>query len=93
MTPDEIEDSARYLYDRQQEISQLVQQLDAKVREISERWEGQAQIAFLEQYDEMLFPVLNDTLPQVIYAMYQKLNGAAHTIRETDSQIAQVFRG
>ena len=93
MTPSQLEEGAQFLQRTLGEMQQLSTQLDSRIREVSGNWEGQAQLAFLEQYDGVLFPVLRDTLPQVIEAMVAKLNGAAQAIRDTDAQIAQAFRG
>jgi WXG100 family type VII secretion target len=90
MTPSELRDGAQFLGQRLDAINQEVQQLDARVNQVAGNWEGQAQSAFLGSYQEML-PVLKQTLPQVIDAMMQKLNGAANAIEETDQQIAQAF--
>lgn len=92
MTPQELNDGARYLRDRLTAINQEVVQLEQRVNLVAGNWEGQAQYAFRERYDS-LRPILKETLPQVIDAMAQKLDAAANTIRDTDAQIASAFRG
>lgn len=93
MTPPELEEGASYLRTRLGEMQQQVQALNNKIEEVSSRWEGMSQDAFMERYRSELYPVLYETMPQIIEALSYKLEGAANAIRETDQQIAGAFRG
>jgi len=92
MTPSELRDGAAFLMQRLQAISGEVTQLDQKVRSVADNWEGQSQAAFLGSYEEML-PILKQTLPEVITAMNDKLNGAANALEQADAEVASAFRG
>ena len=93
MTPDELERGASTLNSILSDMNQQVQRLDSELRDISSRWEGMAQDAFMDRYMSELSPVLKQTMPQVIEALAQKLKAAADAIRTTDSEIAGAFRG
>ena len=92
MTPQELNEGAKYLRDRLATINGEVAQLEQRINLVAGNWEGQAQHAFRESYDS-LRPILKETLPQVIEAMSKKLDAAANTIRDADAQIASAFRG
>jgi WXG100 family type VII secretion target len=93
MTPQELNDGANYLRDRLSNISEEVNSLNSKVQEVTGCWEGASQEAFSGRFNEDLYPILRDTVPQVIEAMATKLDAAANTIRDTDSELASAFRG
>ena len=40
-----------------------------------------------------MYPILRDTLPQVVDGVAQELDVAANTIRETDESLANAFSG
>ena len=92
MTPQELNEGAAYLRNRLSNITTEVKALDDKIRHVSAGWEGSAQQAYLQRYEELL-PILKETLPEVVEALAMKLDAAANAIRETDQQIAQAFKG
>ena len=93
MTPDELNDGARYLEARLAEITQQVQALDSRIMDVSSRWEGMSQDAFMDRYLNELSPVLKQTLPEVVSALAGKLDAAANVIRDTDQELASALRG
>jgi WXG100 family type VII secretion target len=93
MTPQELNDGAAFLRQRLEAVNQEVQQLKSKIDDISSRWEGAAQQAFISQFETQMYPILRDTLPQVIEGMATELDAAANTIREADASLAGAFRG
>ena len=92
MTPQELNDGASFLRQRLDAINQEVASLKSKVDDINSRWEGAAQQSFIAQFENDLYPILRDTLPQVIEGVSSQLDAAANAIRETDEGLANAFR-
>lgn len=93
MTPQELNDGANFLRQRLEAIEQEVNQLKSKIDDVASRWEGAAQQAFINQFENEMYPILRDTLPQVVDGVAQELDVAANTIRETDESLANAFSG
>lgn len=93
MTPQELNDGASFLRQRLDAINQEVAQLKNKIDDIASRWEGAAQQSFINQFEGDMYPILRDTLPQVIEGVASELDAAANAIRDTDESLASAFRG
>ena len=93
MTPQELNDGSVFLKQRLEAINQEVSQLKSKIDDIISRWEGAAQQSFVNQFENDMYPILRDTLPQVIGGVAEELDAAANAIRDTDESIANAFRG
>lgn len=93
MTPQELNDGAAFLRQRLDAINQEVASLKSKIDDVTSRWEGAAQQSFISQFESDLYPVLRDTMPQVIEGVSSELDAAANAIRETDAALASSFKG
>lgn len=93
ITPEELRDGADFLEQRLEAINSEVSALKAKIDEVAGNWEGAAQSSFIETFTNNMYPVLNDTLPEVITGIVTQLDSAANTIEQTDEEIAKTFRG
>lgn len=93
MTPQELNDGAVFLKQRLDAIENEVSSLKNKIDDIISRWEGAAQQSFVQQFENDMYPILRDTLPQVIEGLAAELDAAANAIRETDEGLASAFRG
>ena len=87
ITPQELNEGATYLRARLAEMSQQVNDLNNRIMDISGRWEGLSQGAYMNRYQELL-PILRDTMPEVIEGLAMKLDASADTMRETDEALA-----
>lgn len=93
MTPQELNDGAAFLRQRLDAINQEVAALKNKIDDVASRWEGAAQQSFVSQFENDMYPILRDTLPQVIEGVSSELDAAANALRDTDESIASAFRG
>jgi WXG100 family type VII secretion target len=93
MTPQELNDGASFLRQRLDAINQEVASLKSKIDDVISRWEGAAQQSFVNQFESDMYPILRDTLPQVIEGVSSELDAAANAIRETDASLAGAFQG
>lgn len=93
MTPQELNDGSAFLRQRLDAINQEVASLKSKIDDVSSRWEGAAQQSFITQFENDMYPILRDTLPQVIEGAASELDAAANAIRETDESLASAFKG
>lgn len=93
MTPQELNDGAAFLRQRLDAINQEVASLKSKIDDVVSRWEGAAQQSFINQFESDMYPILRDTLPQVIEGISNELDAAANAIRETDESLASAFKG
>lgn len=93
MTPQELNDGATHLRQCLGRINEEVTSIKNKIDDIASRWEGAAQQAFIAQFENDMYPILRDTLPQVLEGISSELDAAANAIRETDESIAGAFKG
>lgn len=93
MTPQELNDGAEFIRLRLDAINQEVGSLKSKIDDIVSRWEGAAQQSFINQFENDLYPILRDTMPQVIEGIEKELDAAANAIRDTDASLASAFKG
>lgn len=93
ITPEELRDGADFLEQKLDTINSEVAALKSKIDEISGNWEGAAQSSFVDTFDNDMYPILSDTLPQVIQGIAGQLDGAADTIEQADAEIAKAFKG
>jgi WXG100 family type VII secretion target len=93
MTPAELEDASTFLMQRLDSINSEVSSLNSKIEDISSRWEGAAQQAFIQQFQNDLYPILRDTVPQVIEGISQQLTVSAQTLRDADEAISSAIKG
>ena len=93
ITPEELREGATFLGQRLEAINNEVAQLKAKIDDVTGNWEGAAQSSFVETFESDMYPIMSDTLPQVIDGIMQQLNAAADTMEETDSELSSAFRG
>ena len=93
MTPAELEESATFLEARLEAIEAETKSLKNNIDDVSSRWEGLAKNSFITQFESELYPIMSNTLPDVINGIASQLRGAAQAISETDSQLSQAFSG
>ena len=93
MTPEELRNAANFIREREQAITSEVNSLKSKIDEVTSNWEGAAQSSFIETFEGNLYPVLRDTVPEVMQGLNAQLNGAADALEQADEQVAQAFRG
>lgn len=93
MTPEDLREASTFLGARLESINSEVSQLKEKIDEITSNWEGAAQSSFLETFTNDMYPVMSDTLPQVIEGIMAQLSGAADTLEQADAELANAFKG
>ena len=93
LTPEELRTAADFLEQKLEAINSEVAALKAKLDEISANWEGSAQSSFIETFEGDMYPILKDTLPEVITGIAAQLDGAADAIEQADEEVAKAFRG
>ena len=93
ITPQELNDGAAFLKQRLASITEEVRSIQGRITDITAKWEGASQAAFVAQWETDMYPILRDTLPQVVEGVAAELDAAANTLREADAQIAQAFKG
>ena len=93
ITPEELRTAADFLEQKLEAINGEVSALKVKIDEISSNWEGSAQSSFIETFEGDMYPILRDTLPEVITGIAAQLDGAADAIEQADEEVAKAFRG
>lgn len=93
ITPEELREGASFLGQKLEAINAEVVALKSKIDEVTGNWEGAAQSSFVETFEGDMYPILKDTLPEVIEGIIAQMNGAADAIEQTDAEIAKAFRG
>lgn len=93
ITPQELRDASTFLGQKKEAIASEVSGLKGKIDEVSANWEGAAQSSFISTFESDMYPILHDTLPEVIQGIMEQLKAAADTLEEADAQIAAALRG
>lgn len=93
ITPEELRNGADFLEQKLEAINAEVAALKGKIDEVTGNWEGAAQSSFVETFENDMYPILKDTLPEVITGIVAQMDGAADAIEQTDAEVAKAFRG
>ena len=93
ITPEELRGAADFLEQKLEAINSEVTALKGKIDEVTATWEGSAQSSFIDTFNSNMYPVLKDTLPQVITGIAAQLDGAANAIEQADEEVAKAFKG
>ena len=93
ITPEELRGGADFLEQKLEAINAEVAALKSKIDEVTGNWEGAAQSAFVETFENDMYPILKETLPEVIIGIVAQMDGAADAIEQTDAEVAKAFRG
>ena len=93
ITPEELRDASDFLMQRLDAINNEVASLKSKIDEVTGNWEGASQSSFIETFENDMYPILKDTLPQVVEGISGQLDGAADAIEQADEEIAKAFKG
>ena len=92
ITPEELRNGADFLEQKLEAINAEVAALKGKIDEVTGNWEGAAQSSFVETFENDMYPILKDTLPEVITGIVAQMDGAADAIEQTDAEVAKAFR-
>ena len=93
ITPEELRNGADFLEQKLEAINAEVAALKGKIDEVTGNWEGAAQSSFVETFENDMYPIIKDTLPEVITGIVAQMDGAADAIEQTDAEVAKAFRG
>ena len=93
ITPEELRDASDFLMQRLDAINSEVASLKSKIDEVTGSWEGASQSSFIETFENDMYPILKDTLPQVVEGISGQLDGAADAIEQADEEVAKAFKG
>ena len=93
ITPEELRNGADFLEQKLEAINAEVAALKGKIDEVTGNWEGAAQSSFVDTFENDMYPILKDTLPEVIIGIVAQMDGAADAIEQTDAEVAKAFRG
>jgi len=91
LNPDELEEFAQRYGVEGSNVGDVLQKLDALISDLGGVWEGGAQRAFEDQYGELRPSFLN--MITLLEDVQKQLVSTAHTLRDTDSDIASKIRG
>lgn len=93
MTPEELRGGASFLRTTLENLNAQVQALKGKIDEVTGNWEGAAQSSFVDTFESDLYPILRDTMPEVVTGICSQLDGAAQALEDADQAVADAFRG
>lgn len=93
ITPEELRNGADFLEQKLEAINAEVSALKGKIDEVTGNWEGAAQSSFIQTFESDMYPILKDTLPEVITGIAAQLDGAAEAIEQADAEVAKAFKG
>jgi len=87
MTPSELREGSSFIKARRDAIVGEVDAMRSKINEVSSRWEGASQTAYMSVVEEM-YPMLKEKFPEAIEGLAKAMETAAQILEEADRQIA-----
>ena len=93
ITPEELRNGADFLEQKLEAINTEISALKSKIDEVTDNWEGAAQSSFIQTFESDMYPIMKDTLPEVITGIVAQLDGAAEAIEQADLEISKAFKG
>ena len=93
ITPEELRNAADFLGQRLDAINGEVSEIRSRIQDVVGNWEGAAQSSFVDTFESDMYPILKDTLPQVIEGLMGQLDGAADALEQADAEVAKAFKG
>jgi WXG100 family type VII secretion target len=93
ITPEELETAADFLGTKLDAMNNEAKELKGKIDDVTDNWEGAAQSAFLAGFNEDMWPILNEKLPELINGIQAQLRATAKALEDTDTAIADKLKG
>jgi len=90
LSPDEMESIAGQYRVESGNVTNVIGNLDGLMDRLNGSWEGSAQVAFADQYDELKPSFLK--MADLLEKINEQLNSTAEALRSTDSNIASQIR-
>lgn len=87
MTPSELEATARVFNEKAEDMRNIVNEMSQQVDGLTSGWDGAAQDAFFETYEEMKQPM--NQFSEILEQLANALTSFAEATVETDEQLAQ----
>lgn len=92
ITPEELRSAAGFLKDKLDAMTGEANQLKQRIDTVTSNWEGAAQSAFVTEFNDKMWPVLNKNLPELITGIQGQLNATAKAMEDTDTAIANKMK-
>ena len=90
ITPQELTSSAGKFKRGSDTTAQLLNSLNSEVQRLESSWQGAAQSAFLQQFQQLQKPL--NQFVTVLNEINQQLTGVAKAMQDADNQIAAKLR-
>ena len=87
MTPSEMESTASVFAAKAEDMRNIINEMSQQVDNLSSGWDGAAQDAFFETYNEMKDPM--NQFPEILDQISQALKSFAQITVDTDDGLAQ----
>lgn len=88
ITPQEMLDAGTTLGNLRGSLEDVVTQINNLITNVEANWKGASQNAFVDRYNNELYPVLSKTAPEVINGIASMLTGTANSMLEADRSVA-----
>lgn len=90
MTPAELRSTASVFRDKAEEMTGIINDMYEQVNSLESGWDGAAQDAFFDTYNEMQDPMKQ--FPEILTQISEALISFADAVEETDESIAQQMK-
>ena len=89
VTPEELNSQGDSLVSYAGDLSDILKQIDAKIAEIDNGWDGLAQTAYTGMYSEMTTSL--DQFPELVRSLGEATKSAAEAFSSVDEQLQSGF--
>lgn len=91
VTPETLEEQGNGVISISEEIRELLSNLDSKINEIIDGWDGLAQDSYFSMYGEMKTSL--DQFPEIVKGLGDATVAAAQAFAQVDEQLSSSFNG
>lgn len=91
LTYSDIENVSTSFKSKADELDGMITEIDSKMSELEGTWRGETKEALYEQYETCKQNLMQ--FPELLNGFAERLDAAAQTMRELDSQGASSMRG
>ncbi|MCL1853734.1 MAG: WXG100 family type VII secretion target [Peptococcaceae bacterium] len=93
MTPEELREGKKFMLEKLDALVGEANQLKSKIDGICANWEGASQNSFIQTFENDIWPIFKDTLPEVVSGIGEQLGAAADGLEKADEEIANALSG
>lgn len=91
LTPEELNEAAKFMTERNEEISKIMTAVKEAISAIDAGWTGATKDLFKDTFDNKVCKLLDENLYSVIDGVSESLKTTAEVLEGTDTAVSDAF--